>query len=183
MSIIHKRKLQQVPFLILIMLLLYNSAGCFLVFKLAQTSIQRNMDEQAAALLSNERLKTFSFKMGEEKKINWLRKGKEFSFNGKHYDVVRSEKTEEQITYFCLADDEEDHLFSDFEQHFGLRDTPMAKNKPAEKVATPFYPSYFIHKKMPVFYVHIISILSIPPIFHHYPLVYLEVKHPPPSFM
>ena len=42
--------------------------------------------------------------------IHWEEKAKEFSYNGKMYDVVRTEKCDGKLIYYCLSDKDEDQL-------------------------------------------------------------------------
>ena len=58
---------------------------------------------------------TFSLK-GKNEKVNWKEKGKEFGYNGEMYDVVKISSHKGSVTYFCLQDEEEKTLMSNFDR-------------------------------------------------------------------
>lgn len=166
------QRLYRVNLFILILLLLYNSAGCFFVFKLTQLSLQEEMEYKTGnASHTDEQLTTITFKARDIHTINWLKKGKEFLFNERRYDVVKVEKTIDTHTYWCIADEEEDGLFASF----------TTKHKSEEKNITLLYPFYFVNKQPHVFFLSIISVISLTPALNQYHMVYREVHHPPPS--
>jgi hypothetical protein len=47
-----------------------------------------------------------------ENEFKWDWDGKEFSYKGKMYDVVRSEKSNGVIKYYCLSDEDETGLYA-----------------------------------------------------------------------
>ena len=175
------RRLYQITLLILITLLLYNSAGCFFVFKLMHTSIQHQMDFRIKHVHDSEELISITFKTEDLSSIGWLKKGKEFLFKGKRYDIVSVSKTKDAHIFRCIADEEEDYLFADFDRYSTHDDVSATKHKPVEKSITLFYPLYFMHKQSQVFYLSFISLISAPSGLDHYAMVYREVHHPPPS--
>lgn len=128
-------------------------------------------------------LQTISFKTTEQANIHWLSKGKEFFLNGKHYDIVKTEKTDERCTYLCIADEEEDELFDSFDKYNTSDDLSVTKNKSAIKTICPVYPCFFTNKEKLIFYLTILSVFDTNATLNYYPLVYMEVNHPPPSFI
>jgi hypothetical protein len=49
-------------------------------------------------------------------KINW--KGEnEFEFKGKMYDIVKTERSDNEVIVYCVWDEREDELISNFEKH------------------------------------------------------------------
>ena len=178
-----QQRIYQLTLHFLIALLLYNSAGYYLVFRLVQVAMQHKMELRIERAHELEYMQPITFKVDELKNIHWLKKGKEFSFKKKRYDIVRIEKNKDSHTYWCIADEDEDRLFANLHQYHDEHDRSMAKNKSKIKNITLLYPTYFFHKPGQPFYLHMISVVSAIPNFNHYPIVYREVHHPPPNLI
>lgn len=167
----------------MITLLLYNSAGCFLVFRIVQSSIQQKMDLDKIHPPAQKCLTSITFKTSDQQKINWLRKGKEFAWNQKHYDVVRVVKTTDACTYLCIADEDEDRLSANLDHYNNDTPSNVTKQKSSEKSITLFYPLYFTSRSSQAFYLSFISFIPSTIGLNTYTLVYREVHHPPPSLI
>jgi hypothetical protein len=173
-----QQRIYQITFFALIVLLLYNSAGCFLVFKFMRTCIQELHTET-----EYEHLTSLTFKASELKSINWLKKEKEFLFQGKRYDVVNVVKTDDSCTYWCFADEEEDRMFENLDRYHTENPSFHVKHKSQATSITLFYPVFFTKGEKYLFHLFMISMFPVPIVLNHYTMVYLEVNHPPPSFI
>lgn len=66
------------------------------------------MDEKVDELKDEKEMTKITLSLKEEtEKIAWTRKGKEFRYENQMYDVVKTEKGNNKITIYCIADKDE----------------------------------------------------------------------------
>jgi len=99
----------------------YNVAGYYLVFRILQTHRQNEMREACASGTDDihskdDDLTTLSLNNAEEASVHW-RSGNEFEYNGHLYDVARTERSGNIVTYYCINDTNEESLIAGVNAH------------------------------------------------------------------
>lgn len=95
----------------LALLISFNLAGIFLVFKIQQSQIRHDIKMKLKQGVPAEDLHKISFALSELHLIDWVRKDKEFKYRNQMYDVVRKEYDDKQVHFFCVNDTQETQLF------------------------------------------------------------------------
>lgn len=88
------------------------ASGYWILFKVEQYKIRETAEERICQHLTRKDLSAIT--VSGNAGINWERKGKEFELSGKMYDVAFADTTADGITYYCLDDESETRLISDF---------------------------------------------------------------------
>jgi hypothetical protein len=105
--------------IVLLMLMGYNLIGYFPAFYTMQQNVKREMRSALRIRQNRNELTTLSFAL-QNGKVNDADfeqlEEDEFSYKGEMYDVVRTEKTGNTITFYCLNDKKESRLFADLQQ-------------------------------------------------------------------
>jgi hypothetical protein len=70
------------------------------------------MKERIIQQLTNENLVKLSFSSDDFAKIDWQEQNKEFYFNDKLYDIVRSEYNGKCHILYCLSDEKETIIYA-----------------------------------------------------------------------
>ena len=104
-------------FFSILCLCLLKIAGHLPVFKIEQWLIHAEMEAIIEESLNNEHLERISISNKNQYKLTWERAGKEFWYEGKLYDVVRSEIQDGVTHYYCIDDTAETHLVYQFIKH------------------------------------------------------------------
>jgi hypothetical protein len=95
----------------LALLISFNLAGIFLVFKIQQSQIRHDIKMKLKQGVPDEELHKISFAFNALHLIDWVRKDKEFKYRNQMYDVVRKETDGKQVHFFCVNDTQETQLF------------------------------------------------------------------------
>ena len=170
--------IRQLTFMILIVSFLYCQVEYFFLFEYLQESINQEMNDKIDSGECGDHLITISVKKEAISTINWLRKDKEFSLNGKYYDIARITETENNFVFLCMNDGEEEELFEHFFDFFDH----SPKSKSQRKRGTVLHSLYFTAKKIGHLDRPSISIVQIPALNNQYTKVYIDIKYPPPRF-
>jgi len=99
---------------IMSLILLFSSGGLFLTFIIKQTVIRSEIRNRIKSGLPKNSLTIIKKHKNEAEQnilLKWLRE-KEFSYNGKMFDVVSREIHGDSVWYYCLLDEKETGLFS-----------------------------------------------------------------------
>jgi hypothetical protein len=99
-----------------LVIFLFNSLGYFIVFRFNQLEVRNQMRAEILENTPNSRFIKVSVSSSHSPEIVWT-DDNEFSYKGKRYDVVRSEKANGSVNYFCLNDSREDALFSQLNEN------------------------------------------------------------------
>lgn len=89
--------------------MLYSQLGYYISSKISQWAIKEEMKERILKDVPDSLL-TAVVLNGNENNIDWEEEGKEFSFKGAMYDVVRSRMVEGKTVLYCSNDEKEDQL-------------------------------------------------------------------------
>jgi hypothetical protein len=91
--------------------MLYSQLGYYFTGKIAQYKIKEEMKEKIVRNIPDSFLEAIPLP-GNENNIDWEDEGREFSFKGEMYDVVRTKKINGQIIFYCINDKKEDLLLA-----------------------------------------------------------------------
>lgn len=132
--------MKRVYSLILLAILAFNIAGVYIVFKFQQSRIRREIKSQIKSGVSDEELHQFVFSEDELGAMDWVRRNKEFVYEGKMYDIVYTEKDGGRIHFYCINDEEEEVLFAQLDILVTKQFGEEAKNtaSPASKLIKLF---------------------------------------------
>jgi hypothetical protein len=105
--------------LFLLVLLMFQSLGYFLVFKLRQNEIRQEIKQQLLAGIPDNKL--FLLKIHDSltrqpnQQFQWIHNG-EFRYHGQMYDIARSIRLDGETWFYCIADTKETQLVADLEK-------------------------------------------------------------------
>lgn len=121
--------------ILLLGIFLFNSAGYYLVFKVAQIEIKKEIKREIKLGLQSEELSVIRFSNSEIKNIIWVKKNKEFIYLDQMFDIVKSISEDNYITYYCINDKQEKKLFKDLEQQVlkQIENNKNSKNNSTKK--------------------------------------------------
>lgn len=125
----------------LLFLFLYNTIGCYFVFKFIQHEIHEEIEKQIKNEIPDAELELISFKIDD--KIDWKEKDKEFEHNNKMYDVVRIEIKKDSINYYCIDDKKEEDLFSQFAKFTGRN---SSNSKKLSNILSSIFKNYYFNQ-------------------------------------
>lgn len=94
---------------------LYNTAGYFITFKLAQAEIKQEIKRKIKQGIKPEEYTLIKFELSEIDNINWIKKNKEFIYSEQMFDIVKSIRNDSSITYYCINDKQEKKLFANLD--------------------------------------------------------------------
>jgi hypothetical protein len=101
----------------LLAIFLFNTVGYFLVFKISQNQIRKEVKREIKMKLNESELHKIVFNKSELNTINWIKTDKEFIHHNELFDIVRATETETTITYYCINDKQEKQLFANLDEH------------------------------------------------------------------
>jgi hypothetical protein len=99
---------------IILMLFLFNIGGYYLWFSIVKSNIQKEVRQEIRKGLSEKDLTLITVPVNDEKGICWIKPGKEFTYQGKMYDVVKSKISDNKRLYYCIDDIKEKKLIAGF---------------------------------------------------------------------
>lgn len=166
----------------LLIIFLFNTIGYFVVFKISQNQIRKEVKREIKMRLNDSDLHSIVFNKNELKKINWVKTDKEFVFGNELYDIVRTTDTGTTITYYCINDKQEEQLFTNLEEHINKH---IASNKNHKKNTLKAYDDN--NKISNGFKIELHSILGMQiekswSYNHNSESVFLAKNSPPPRF-
>jgi hypothetical protein len=102
--------------LLLILLFLFNAGGGYLLFRLHQSVIRIKAAGDIENNASARELVVITFPLNHEQGLTWERPGKEFTYRGQLYDVVKT-MTRGNIKYYhCYNDTREKKLIAGYQK-------------------------------------------------------------------
>jgi hypothetical protein len=84
----------------------------FLYFKLLQNNIRNEINIEIKKLSPKKNISIIVVSKRNEENINWIRKNKEFLYNGKLYDIIKIKKNTDNKIFYCINDSKENDLIS-----------------------------------------------------------------------
>jgi hypothetical protein len=131
---------------IILMFFLFNIGGYYLWFSFVKNSIQKEIRREIRQGLSEKDLTLISVPVKDEKEICWIKPGKEFTYRGKMYDVVKTRISDDMKFYYCIDDVKEKKLIAGFSK------IPESNQK-ARKLIGSFHYIYVIQPES-FFHIH-----------------------------
>ncbi|MHB1278563.1 MAG: hypothetical protein ACYC1Q_09195 [Bacteroidia bacterium] len=101
---------------LLLLVILFNMTGIFIVFKVHQTQVRREIKHKIKAGIPESDLHSFSFSTEDYAQLDWERKDIEFQWNGEMYDIVKSGIITDSIHLLCVNDKQEKTLFAKLDE-------------------------------------------------------------------
>jgi hypothetical protein len=98
----------------LLLFFLFNIGGYFIWYNIARSNIQKEIKQEIRKGLAEKDLTQISVPVGDESAIAWIKPGKEFTYAGAMYDVVKSEIRKGRKIYYCIDDVKEKKLVAGF---------------------------------------------------------------------
>ena len=168
--------------LFLLVVFTFNSVGYYFVFRVLQEQVRNEIKSQLKQQIPESRLHIVTIKETDARLLEWEREGKEFRYKGMMYDVVRTEKQEGTVTYYCLTDVEESRLFAMMELLVKEQLAHSKKHDTAKKLLKNFLNKLFIDKYSIEIKLFQAVTLTILPFEESLQTLALEVIAPPPKF-
>jgi hypothetical protein len=133
---------------ILILLLFWFSiVGYFHIFRLLQEEVRHEIKYSLKQGIPEKDLTILSFSHGD--RINWVRQGKEFRYEGRMYDVVRQTENDRGVTYYCIDDEKEARLITRMEQltrDSAQRSSSSSSN--SSRILQLIFPTLFVQNSL-----------------------------------
>jgi len=127
--------LKKVLPVILVILLLFNTGGFYIIFKSLQYRVKKEIKEQIKCSLPDTDLSLIKMNKKDARPgsslLKWYEEGKEFVYRGRMYDVVKQEIKGDTIYYYCINDIKEEQLFAVLN---GILDKTMQSDGMKERV-------------------------------------------------
>lgn len=102
--------------MLLLAAVIFNMTGFFIVFKIEQSIVRKNIKRQIKAGVPNNQLFTFHMSRSDYNELDWVKANKEFKKDQNMFDVVKLESTKDSVTLFCINDRQEKELFARLDQ-------------------------------------------------------------------
>ncbi len=102
---------------ILLFFFLFNIGGYYLWFNYVKNNIQKEIRQEIRRGLSEKVLTLITVPVNDETGICWIKPGKEFTYRGKMYDVVKTSIFNNKKFYYCINDVKEKKLNHDFSKN------------------------------------------------------------------
>lgn len=149
-----------------------------MVFKILQAQIHSEVKKEIEKSLSDDQLETIIVPVEYlDYVISWTRKGKEFIYNKKMYDVVRKKENSGNVIFYCLNDEKEEKLFANLDQ---LTTKNNSHNKRLKNILTSKITNYYCEEYG--IYNSAFKSESLKPWnTHSYKIIDKEIESPPPK--
>ncbi|MFY9307587.1 MAG: hypothetical protein WAQ28_00920 [Bacteroidia bacterium] len=174
--------LKKTTIYILLGIFLFNTAGYFIAFKIAQHQVQKEIKAEIKQGLSIDQLIPIVIKKECLNQVDWRESGKEFYYQGNLYDIVKSSENADSITYYCISDTQEELLFEHLEDHIDdyISAQKVLKHRSSKKAVSPSIKLYF--NTQISLDINTYSLQNIyPAVSLFYFTVYPEINSPPPE--
>lgn len=99
----------------MLFVLLFNTAGVFIVFKIEQAHIRKAIKHRIKAGISEDDLHHFGLSLDDYDQLDWVRPRIEFRSGNCFYDIVHSACRSDSIHLYCVNDKEESILFAELD--------------------------------------------------------------------
>ena len=113
--------------------------GTFAVYLFQQQLIKEDMAKQIASHLPKNEL----IKIQDSKNLNWEEEGKEFYVGNQFYDIVKIEKINGVVWYYCINDKMQTNLYNHYAKSI-QSDASNTANQKETKHQLKFPTSYFL---------------------------------------
>ncbi len=177
---------QRLFILSILCLCLLKIAGHIPVFKIEQWLIHHKMEAVIEQFVDNDHLERISISPENQQKLKWERAGKEFWYEGKLYDIVRTEIQGEVTHYYCIDDTDETQLAYQFIENINKQTTDSdnegtSLNDFFKKVLKVYFPTPYSPNNLIVFTQNPKKNKVLTPYINHYASQFYNRIDPPPK--
>ena len=124
--------------LLLIVLLLFNAGGGYLLFWLNQSVIRLKAAGDIEKNAPERELVLIAFPLKHEQGLTWERPGKEFTYRGHLYDVVKIVTRGNMKYYHCFNDTREKRLIAYYQKsHHSKKESEKRRKAPNNFIFDP----------------------------------------------
>lgn len=120
---------------ILLLVFIFQSIGCLMIFKLQQLQVRHNVKHHILSTLANDELTLIKLPLNKDKSANRSYRfvnSDELRYAGNMYDIVRTETHGEETWYYCYSDKKETRVLAqlnDFVKNRMANDTQKKKQR------------------------------------------------------
>lgn len=131
--------------ILLLLILLFQSAGYLIVFKVQQTLIRHEIKQQIKAGIpeSEQVLLIISHATQQNREVFQRIHSREFRYHGKMYDVIKREEKNGTTWFYCIGDEQETRLFARLDEQVRKEMQTPASEKQREKLQQWVNPLFF----------------------------------------
>lgn len=164
----------------MVLLLLFNLAGQYTMFKIEQQKIQKSIKKLMEQQIPNHFLHKITVAKEDTHSLKWEKIGREFWYKGQLYDVVRSITNSQSVTYYCIQDSKETQLVQNYQKRQEQKEHSILKWDFVKKLPVAEFPiitfscesSLFIASQVPkkilpfysnLYQFHFLAAIDFPP--------------------
>lgn len=131
--------------ILLLSIFLFNTAGYYVFFKIAQIEIKKEIKKEIKLSLESEELTIIKFLNSEINTLHWIEKNKEFIYHDQMFDIVKSSSDSNETTFYCINDKQEKKLFQNLEEQVlkQIETNKNSKSNSSKKNAENIVKTYF----------------------------------------
>lgn len=115
---------------IILMFFLFNIVGYYLWFSYVKNNIQKEIRQEIRKGLEDKDLTLITIPIDDESGLCWIKPGKEFTYHGEMFDVVKIKISNNKKYIYCINDTKEKKLIADFSKN-NESSGPKARKSPA----------------------------------------------------
>ena len=161
--------------LTILMFFLFNIVGYYLWFSYLKFNIQKEVTQEIRQGTAEKDLTLITVSINDESGICWLKAGKEFTYRGEMFDVVKIKICKDKKYIYCINDTREKKLISDFSRN----------NEPDQKTKKLVSSFQYIYVIQPATFPHITETSNFDYSIQSFNIVSVDadVNSPPPKFI
>ncbi len=181
--LIHLLCMKKIAVLFLLSIFLFNTIGYFVVFTTLSFQLKNQINYKITNGVKAEELTLITIDKKHAQDIEWLEMNEEMHYKGERYDIIKSTETAETITYYCISDKQEEHLFASLYEHIinSISGNDSKKNTTSKKVIDDTFSSYFSANELLSAWTSIIGSDYSDYITEFTSSTYLQIDSPPPE--
>jgi hypothetical protein len=173
--------LKRIAAILLLSVFVLNLGGFFLVFKIQQRHVRKEIKEQIRQGVPEGELTVIKVTPENESELEWEH-SKEFEYKGMMYDVVRKIILDETtILYYCVSDTQETELFAYLEDEIKKSMDTKKDGKNSSKNLFKLLSGIYAQPQKHVSPVVETGITFTCEYSHHYSSPELVITSPPPK--
>lgn len=155
--------------------------GYFIIFNTLQYQAKTEIKRSIKNNLPQNKLTVIAVPIKEIPGLDWYEDNQEFRYQGKMYDIVRSETKNNIRYYYCINDTQEDDLFASLGEHISKHvNQDVSHNKNTKNVIQKVIKDYYFEQCL-----RAPGIFSIRLQYAHTTSIYccfsLTINSPPPK--
>jgi len=137
--------MRRIASVLLTALVLINLFGFYTLFLLKQVDIKEEMAEKISHALSTEHCETLNFDKAEFSELLFNDNGKEFTYNGRLYDVVSIKNSGSRVLVMVEFDANETALVETFGSLFSQQRDKDQSSSPVKIIISHFQQDYIVN--------------------------------------